>query len=73
MRHMRFPLSLEDVSFWIAYMALISLIASEFFSPYNGQINIMINKNRLKGAALVFSAFYLLIIVFIIYETLIIS
>jgi len=70
---MRFPLSLEDVSIWIVYIALISLIASEFISPYNGQINIMINKNRLKKAALVFSAFYLLIVAFIIYETLIIS
>lgn len=70
---MRFPLSLEDVSFWIAYIVLITLIASEFLSPYNGQINIMINKGRLKKVALVFSAFYLLIIAFLIYETLIIS
>ena len=50
---MRFPLSISDISLWLAVMAIILLITSELLSAtteYAG--NILIEKKRLRLAAL---------------------
>ena len=50
---MRFPLSISDISLWLAIMAIILLITSELLSAtteYAG--NILIEKKRLRLAAL---------------------
>jgi len=46
-----FPLSLSDISLWLAGMAIILLITSELSSPSN----ILINKKKLRLAALILS------------------
>ncbi len=49
---MQFPLSLSDISLWIAIMAMILLVSSELLvSERFGQF--LINKKRLRLAALV--------------------
>ncbi|MEM2938695.1 MAG: hypothetical protein QXU95_00240 [Candidatus Bathyarchaeia archaeon] len=47
--NLNFPLSLSEISLWLAVMAIILLIASELSAPSN----ILINKKRLRFAALI--------------------
>jgi len=50
---MNFPLSLSDISLWLAVMAIILLITSELISSATGYLsNIIIQKNRLRLVAL---------------------
>lgn len=49
---MQFPLTFSDISLWLAITAMILLITSELISPYYGRINLLINKGRLRTAAL---------------------
>lgn len=57
---MDFPLSLWDISLWLAVTAIILLITSELISPYYGQTNLFINKKRLRNVALAVSALFLI-------------
>jgi hypothetical protein len=56
---MNFPLSFWDISFWLAVTAVVLLVASELIAPYWGKANILINKKRLKNAALAVSSLFL--------------
>jgi len=56
---MDFPLGFWDISLWLAITAIILLITSELIRPYYGKINILINKKRLKNAALTVSILFL--------------
>ncbi|MBS7634663.1 hypothetical protein KEJ34_04090 [Candidatus Bathyarchaeota archaeon] len=47
--NLNFPLSLSEISLWLAAMAIILLIASELTAPSN----IIINKKRLRLAGLI--------------------
>jgi len=59
-----FPLSLSEISLWLAVMAIILLIASELSS----QSNILINKKRLRFAALILGmGFMVMVIIRIFY------
>jgi hypothetical protein len=59
-----FPLSLSEISLWLAVMAIILLIASELSS----QSNILINKKRLRIAALILGmGFMVMVIIRIFY------
>jgi hypothetical protein len=49
---MQFPLSFSDITLWLAITAIILLATSELISPYYGKINLLIDKNRLRLAAL---------------------
>ena len=50
---MDFPLSLSDISLWLAVMAIITLIASELISSSTGYSrNIVIDRKRLRLSAL---------------------
>jgi len=49
---MRFPLSLFDITLWLAITAIILLATSELISPYYGKTNLLIDKDRLRLAAL---------------------
>jgi hypothetical protein len=64
---MNFPLSFWDISLWLAVTAIILLIASELISPYYGKTNLLINKKRLKRAALIVSILFLMTIIIRIY------
>jgi hypothetical protein len=49
---MRFPLSLWDISLWIAVTAIILLVTSELLSPYSDYFgDFVIDKTRLRLAA----------------------
>jgi len=64
---MNFPLSFLDISLFLAVTAIILLITSELISPYYGKTNLLINKKRLKRAALIVSILFLMTIVVRIY------
>ena len=50
---MDFPLSLLDISLWIAVTAIILLITSELLAPYSDSFgDFVIDKERLRLAAL---------------------
>ena len=57
---MDFPLSLLDIGVWLAVTATILLITSELISPYYGKTNLLINKKRLKNAALTLGILFLI-------------
>jgi hypothetical protein len=56
---MDFPLSLWDISLWLAITAIILLVTSELISPYYGKTNLIINKKRLRNVALALSTLFL--------------
>jgi len=64
---MDFPLSFWDISLWLAITAIILLITSELISPYYGKTRILINKKRLKNAALAMSILFLVTVAIRIY------
>lgn len=68
---MNFPLSFWDTSLWLAITAIILLITSELISPYYGKTNILINKKRLKNAALTIGVLFLITVAIRIYEIII--
>lgn len=50
---MNFPLTLSDISLWLAVMAIILLITSELlFSTAEYSMNIIIEKRRLRLVAI---------------------
>jgi len=57
---MDFPLSLWDISMWLAVTAIILLITSELISPYYGRTNLIINKKRLRNVALADATLFLI-------------
>jgi len=65
---MNFPISFWNISLWLAVTALILLATSELTSPYYGKTNLLINKKRLKGAALLLSILFMLTVLVKIYE-----
>ena len=68
---MRFPLTFWDVSLWLAVTAIILLATSELVSPYYGKTNLLINKKRLRGAALLLGTLFMITVLIRIYEIII--
>lgn len=64
---MNFPLSLWDISLWLAVTAIILLITSELISPYYGKTSLLINKKRLRNIALIISIMFLITVAIRIY------
>jgi hypothetical protein len=56
---MTFPLGFWDISLLLAITAIILLITSELLSTYYGKVNILVNKKRLKNAAMAASTLFL--------------
>jgi len=57
---MNFPLTIWDVSLWIAVMAIILLITSELLAPYSNYFgDFVMEKKRLRLAALVLGAAFM--------------
>jgi hypothetical protein len=55
-----FPLSLWDISLWLAVTAIILLVTSELISPYYGKTNLFINRKRLRNTALTVAMLFLI-------------
>lgn len=64
---MSFPLSFRDISLWLAVTSIILLITSELVSPYYGKTKVLINKKRLKTAALIMATLFLTTVAIRIY------
>jgi cytosine/uracil/thiamine/allantoin permease len=64
---MQIPLTFWDISLWLAVTAIILLITAELISPYYGQTNLLINKKKLKNAALITAILFLITVAIRIY------
>jgi hypothetical protein len=64
---MQIPLTFWDISLWLAVTAIILLITAELISPYYGQTNLLIDKKKLKNAALITAVLFLITVAIRIY------
>lgn len=62
---MKFPLSLSDISLWLAVMAIILLITSELLSSSG---NIVIEKKRLRLVALALGTGFMITVIIRIFQ-----
>jgi hypothetical protein len=60
---MIFPLNLLDISLLLAIIAIVLLVTSELLSPHHRKENVLINKKKLRTAAIAFSILFLATIV----------
>jgi len=67
---MIFPVDWGELSILIAVMAIILLVASELISPYNRGA-IMLNRQRLRRVAIVFSVIFMFTVILEAYEIII--
>lgn len=65
---MNFPLGFWDISLLTAITAIILLITSEMLSPHYGEVNILINRKRLKHISIAFSITFLATVIIRIVE-----
>jgi len=57
---LNFPLSIWDISLWIAVMAIILLVTSELIGPYSDYFgDFVIEKTRLRLTALILGAAFM--------------
>lgn len=56
---MQIPFTFWDVSLVLAVGAIVLLVTSELASQYYGQTNLLINRRRLRVAALTFALLFL--------------
>jgi hypothetical protein len=68
---MQFPLSFWDISLWLAITAIILLITSELISPYYGKNKVVINKQKLRNAALIVGVSFIITVIISIYRIII--
>jgi hypothetical protein len=66
---MQFPLSIWEISLWLAVTSMILLLASELTSPRYGSANLLINKKALKSVAILTAILFLITVLIRIYET----
>jgi hypothetical protein len=64
---MQIPFNFWDVSLFLAVTAIILMITAELTSPYYGQTNLIINKKKLKNAALATGTLFLVTVAIRIY------
>lgn len=64
---MLFPLTFWDFSLWLAVTAIILLATSELISPRYGKTSLIIEKRRLRQAALLLGILFMLTAVIRIY------
>jgi len=65
---MQFPLSYWDISLWLAVTAIILLATAELISPRYRRTSLVIEKKRLKQAALTLALLFLITFAIRIYE-----
>ncbi len=58
------PLTLSDADLLFALGAIILLITAELASPYYGLTNLTINKKKLRNAAFITGAIFLVTVLF---------
>jgi len=68
---MLFPLTFWDISLWLAVTAIILLATSELISPHYGRTSLIIEKRRLRQAALLLGTLFTITVLIRIYEIII--
>ena len=68
---MNFPLSFWDISLWLAVTAIILLTTTELIPPHYGKTNLLIERKRLRNAALTISLLFLITVIIRICEIII--
>jgi len=64
---LQFPLTFSDLTLWLAITSIILLATSELISPYYGKTSLLIEKKRLRSAALTTGIIFILAILVQIY------
>ena len=64
---MMFPLGFYDLSLWLAISSIFLLATSELISPNYGQTGLIIEKGRLRTAALILGVLFLFTVAIRIY------
>ena len=64
-----FPLTLWDITLWLAVTAVILLMTAEIVSPYYGRTNLLIDKKKLRNVSLIVGFIFLIFAAFHIYQT----
>ena len=65
---MQIPLGFYDISLWLAISSIILFATSELISPNYGQTGLIIEKGRLRTAALILGVLFLFTVTIRIYE-----
>lgn len=66
---MKFPMTLSDISLWLAVMAIILLITSELISStVEHSLNIIIERKRLRLIALVLGLGFMATVVMRVFQ-----
>ena len=68
---MPFPLTLWDLSLWLAVTAIILLATSELISPYHGRTNILVDKKKLRKVAITVGMLFLATVAIRVYQIII--
>jgi len=63
----QFPLTFWDLSLWLAITAIILLATAELISPYYGKTNLIVEKGRLRQAALLLGILFMITVIIRIY------
>jgi hypothetical protein len=69
---MTFPLSLDEISLWLAVVGILLLLTSEVIKS-NKEINLLLNTKRLRTISLLIIAIFLVTVIIKVYEMLIYS
>jgi len=64
---LQLPLNFSDLTLWLAITSIILLATSELISPYYGKTSLLIEKKRLRSAALTTGIIFILAIIIQIY------
>lgn len=67
---MAFPISFWDIGLWISVITIVLLITLELTTPYSGQVNLAIERRRLRQVALILTIIFMLTVAIRIYEIL---
>lgn len=65
---MQFPLSFWDIGLWLAVTAIILLVTAELISPYYRKTSLMVDRKRLRQAALTLSILFIATVIIRIYQ-----
>jgi len=69
----QFPLSFNEIGLWLAFTSVILLATSEVLSRKYGQSTILVDRKRMRKAALAFGLASILTIVIVIYHIIVSS
>jgi len=70
---MQIPITFWTISLWLAVTAIILLITAQLVSAYDGQASLLVEKKRLKNAAIIIGMLFLTTVAIRIYEIIITS